>query len=1100
MDEFEGVHEEQEDEVSVSTGESEGSHNGKRERCAGFCNFFSCVARSFINCKKKRKKRREEIEISQSPQNGLTIRMLCDEKVSSERVSIEEEVREEPCERFDTLEVSLESSSMGEGRTPVRESLSEGGGVGGAATAVVGDMRSNSGSSSGSLRQPESRSLFVPRISSFSGGQDAEERLLSRAFVGRRALTSSSSNASASYSRPRFFTLHRRKRRRPPTRALVKEAAVLDDLYNGPTQCVLQRVSLWDFNAFVLDSVCGGRPVTNLCVYLFHRHNLLSHFSLDAVTVWKCFRLIEEGYHASNPYHNAIHAADVTQAMHCYLQEKMIDQYLTPFEKLAAIIASVCHDLDHPGVNQPFLIATDNHLAALYNNASVLENHHWRCAMGCLWECGLLEKWSSSEVEELQEVIKSLILATDITRQNEFLTRFKMYQDTETMDMTKPECRYFSLQIALKCADICNPCRPWETSRQWSQKICDEFYRQGDYERQLRLPVTSMCDRYTNSVANIQAGFIKFVVSPLFESWDRWLGTPLSKEMVKNLNSNLQRWESVLNEEQSKDSENVSSDKFDVEVVPSRDSSGRPSIKEDPCPITGRRYSLPVNMPSLLPRTMIRRESLTGGGDGAPPLVFETLKMGDSIVDSVVSVGVSGEETTLPSPSIANMSDMNRPRRMTMHSITISRTQALRRQSLPPLWDSFSVPSRIPLQPLPPTPLQEELPPMELESGDDEKVPLLKKNDSGCAGGGSGGNSKSGNNDNKESTTSRNGHGKECAGNTGSTPSPLHRHSSERRTSATRNVSLDLPEEGDKENVAPVGDRGERPPPQTILKTRLWRSLNHEDDPLDSQFQHPLIRGPKGIYKQNNRMGRRGSAPLLKHDDMRSTLRANYDRPMHELPKRRGSAPSHHLAAQLGSDILSLLSQERVLQQSNQLLTQTQKGSFPGERNNMGCLRLSQRRGSAPWDGQRTDLQAFWANQSSKHSETSSKRQYSDGAGSLQLEFMPSDIQGNYCGGGGVTPGSLEFRRGSVGFELMAGLWRLRMEPQQGSSLCSNESVRISSSGDGTPGTPGVPSGLNPSLFQGPPLMPGPITRRGSLPTDIIIGGDFDRWGGLDDS
>lgn len=59
-----------------------------------------------------------------------------------------------------------------------------------------------------------------------------------------------------------------------------------------------------------------------------------------------------------------------------------------------------------------------------------------------------------------------------------------------------------------------------------------------------------------------------------------------------------------------------------------------------------------------------------------------------------------------------------------------------------------------------------------------------------------------------------------------------------------------------------------------------------------------------------------------------------------------------------------------------------------------------------------------------RHSETSSKRQYSDGAGSLQLEFMSSDIQGNYCGGGGVTPGSLEFRRGSAGFELMAGLWR----------------------------------------------------------------------------
>ena len=33
---------------------------------------------------------------------------------------------------------------------------------------------------------------------------------------------------------------------------------------------------------------------------------------------------MEEGYHSSNPYHNAIHAADVTQAMHCFLQEHKV--------------------------------------------------------------------------------------------------------------------------------------------------------------------------------------------------------------------------------------------------------------------------------------------------------------------------------------------------------------------------------------------------------------------------------------------------------------------------------------------------------------------------------------------------------------------------------------------------------------------------------------------------------------------------------------------------------------------------------------------------------------------------------------------------------
>lgn len=37
-------------------------------------------------------------------------------------------------------------------------------------------------------------------------------------------------------------------------------------------------------------------------------------------------------------------------------------------------------------------------------------------------------------------------------------------------------------------------------------QICDEFYRQGDYERQLSLPVTPLCDRSVMSVARIQTG------------------------------------------------------------------------------------------------------------------------------------------------------------------------------------------------------------------------------------------------------------------------------------------------------------------------------------------------------------------------------------------------------------------------------------------------------------------------------------------------------------------------------------------------------------------------------------------------------------------
>ncbi len=271
----------------------------------------------------------------------------------------------------------------------------------------------------------------------------------------------------------------------------------------------------------------------------------MDHFNLDVVRLWKLFSLIEEGYHSTNPYHNSIHATDVTQAMHCFLQESTILEHLEPIEVMASLLGAVTHDLDHPGVNQPFLIATSNHLAALYENTSVLENHHWRSAVGCLLESGVAEQIQDIR-PDLENQISSLILATDITRQQEFLTKLRNYLDTNTLDLRRAEHRHFVLQIALKSADISNPCRPWDVSKKWSQKVCEEFFRQGDYERQLNLPVTSLCDRYSTSVPKIQVGFFKFVVTPLFDEWHRFLQSKLSRKMMKNLKYNQIQWEAKV--------------------------------------------------------------------------------------------------------------------------------------------------------------------------------------------------------------------------------------------------------------------------------------------------------------------------------------------------------------------------------------------------------------------------------------------------------------------------------------------------------------------------------------------------------------------------
>ncbi|XP_058124990.1 uncharacterized protein LOC131282671 [Anopheles ziemanni] len=410
----------------------------------------------------------------------------------------------------------------------------------------------------------------------------------------------------------RFLTMHKRRRKKLLTRSLALDQAILDDVLHGQVQCILDRVNHWRFNAFTLETVTGGRSLPVLCVHLFHWYGLLDHFNLDVVRVWKLFSLIEEGYHSTNPYHNSIHATDVTQAMHCFLQEKRILENLSPLEIMASLIGAVTHDLDHPGVNQPFLIATSNHLAALYENTSVLENHHWRSAIGCLLESGVAEQVHDIR-PELEKQISSLILATDITRQQEFIGRFRDYLSRDALDMRDTAHRHFILQISLKCADISNPCRPWDISKKWSMKVCEEFFRQGDYERQLNLPVTSLCDRQTTTVPKIQTGFFKFVVTPLMDEWHRFLRTDLSYSMMHHLKYNQTQWESKL---QAEINEETRTEISDAELLDDEDidENGGHGGDDDECDAALQLADLSDSSEVLLPAMAMsklgRRSSL----------------------------------------------------------------------------------------------------------------------------------------------------------------------------------------------------------------------------------------------------------------------------------------------------------------------------------------------------------------------------------------------------------------------------------------------------------------------------------------------------------
>lgn len=110
-------------------------------------------------------------------------------------------------------------------------------------------------------------------------------------------------------------------------------------------------------------------------------------------------RLVAAGYRA-NPYHNAAHAADVTQGMAVLLQMSLSER-LTRLERLALLLAGAVHDLGHPGVSNQFLVASRDSWALVYNDISVNENMHVSQAFALAEEAHLFDGFSSAEYTEV---------------------------------------------------------------------------------------------------------------------------------------------------------------------------------------------------------------------------------------------------------------------------------------------------------------------------------------------------------------------------------------------------------------------------------------------------------------------------------------------------------------------------------------------------------------------------------------------------------------------------------------------------------------------------------------------------------------------------
>ncbi|KAL3918762.1 MAG: hypothetical protein SGPRY_005888 [Prymnesium sp.] len=223
------------------------------------------------------------------------------------------------------------------------------------------------------------------------------------------------------------------------------------------------------------------------------------------------------------------------------------------------------HDTDHPGVMNGFLIATRHPLALLYNNQSVLENHHCSTSLSLLErpELNFLNKLSEANQNQIRRCALMIIcvLATDVTTHMKLLKDFKTRLEMDGASNLKAE---LVMQLVIKSADISNPTRPMKVReikhtafpsqpaavnasqvyQPWIDGVMSEFFQQGDLERSLGLPISMNCDRRSVSVGKCQVGFITYLVKPLFDSFCEFIPA-LKKEAVANLESNLAHFKTI---------------------------------------------------------------------------------------------------------------------------------------------------------------------------------------------------------------------------------------------------------------------------------------------------------------------------------------------------------------------------------------------------------------------------------------------------------------------------------------------------------------------------------------------------------------------------
>ncbi|ORX52877.1 HD-domain/PDEase-like protein, partial [Piromyces finnis] len=252
--------------------------------------------------------------------------------------------------------------------------------------------------------------------------------------------------------------------------------------------------------------------------HLFIKSGLIGRLHLNNEKFLNFIKEIEEGYHTDVTFHNACHATDVLHCMYYFSTIPNISVNFKDWDLLAMFVAACIHDYDHPGLSNKFLVQIGDPLAILYNDKSVLENHHCAMSFSILFkeQNNFLEHLDKEKVNDFRETVISLVLATDLAEHLQILTLFKK-KILNIPKCVQREDKILLMKILIKCADVSNASKDKVSYSKWVDGIMEEFYRQGDREKELNIPLSPFGNRDVPKPNSCQKSFVEFIATPIFE-------------------------------------------------------------------------------------------------------------------------------------------------------------------------------------------------------------------------------------------------------------------------------------------------------------------------------------------------------------------------------------------------------------------------------------------------------------------------------------------------------------------------------------------------------------------------------------------------------